>query len=54
MYLLIPFSYDRRMCFSASCFPSFGILYILWRIDPLLGRGLETDNEYSLCYAIGR
>jgi hypothetical protein len=26
--------------------------YILWRIDPLLGRDLETD-EYSHCYAIG-
>jgi hypothetical protein len=25
---------------------------ILWCIDPLLGRDLETD-EYSLCYAIG-
>jgi hypothetical protein len=26
---------------------------ILWRIDPLLGKDLETNNEYSRCYAIG-
>jgi hypothetical protein len=26
---------------------------ILWRVDPLLGRDFEMDNEYSRCYAIG-
>jgi hypothetical protein len=26
---------------------------ILWRIDPLLGIDLETNNEFSSCYAIG-
>jgi hypothetical protein len=25
----------------------------LWLMDPLLGRDLEMDNEYSRCYAIG-
>jgi hypothetical protein len=31
--------------------PAPGIL--LWHIDPLLGRDLETGNEYSRCYAVG-
>jgi hypothetical protein len=25
---------------------------ILWRIDPLMGKDLETDKEYSRLYAI--
>jgi hypothetical protein len=28
-------------------------LPVLWLIDPLLGKDLETNNEYSRCYAIG-
>jgi hypothetical protein len=27
--------------------------FVLWRIDPLLGKDIETKNEYSRCYAIG-
>jgi hypothetical protein len=26
---------------------------VLWRIEPLLGRDLIKDNQYSRCYAIG-
>jgi hypothetical protein len=26
---------------------------LMWHIDPLLCRDLETDNKYSRCYAIG-
>jgi hypothetical protein len=26
---------------------------ILWRIDPLLDKDHEENNEYSSCYAIG-
>jgi hypothetical protein len=26
---------------------------VLWRIDPLLGKDLEANNEYSHCYAVG-
>jgi hypothetical protein len=28
------------------------LIFILWHIDPLLVRDLETENEYSRCYAI--
>jgi hypothetical protein len=28
------------------------VLFILWHIQPLLDRHLETD-EYSRCYAVG-
>jgi hypothetical protein len=27
------------------------LLKILWCIEPLLGKDLETNNEYSCCYA---
>jgi hypothetical protein len=30
-----------------------GMRIILWPIDPLLSKHLETNNEYSRCYAIG-
>jgi hypothetical protein len=29
------------------------IVIILWHVEPLLGKDLETNNEYSRCYAIG-
>jgi hypothetical protein len=29
------------------------MIIILWSIDPLLGKDLETNNEYSRYYAIG-
>lgn len=28
-------------------------IMIFWRIDPLQGRDLETDNEYTRFYATG-
>jgi hypothetical protein len=37
---------------SASVLFSHFLLIILWTIDPLLGRDLQTD-EYSRCYTIG-
>jgi hypothetical protein len=27
---------------------------ILWRVDPLPAKDLETNNEHSRCYAIGK
>jgi hypothetical protein len=29
------------------------MLRILWHVNPLLGRDLKKDNQYSRCYAIG-
>jgi hypothetical protein len=26
---------------------------VLRRVDPLLGKDLEANNEYSRCYAVG-
>jgi hypothetical protein len=38
------------------CCAKFNTLYalILWGIGPLLGKDYETNNEYTLCYAIGQ
>jgi hypothetical protein len=31
-----------------------GTTLVLWRIDPLLGKDLKTNNEYNHCYATGK
>jgi hypothetical protein len=46
-------AFMKRRVFVALYTGSESIFIILWRIDPLLGRDLETEIKYSRCYAVG-